>query len=88
MAISTSFFPVLSPITISSSSLSSSSWSSTISSLSPFKPHYHGWVAGNPTSNGRLVIQCSSSGMAPTPDPVNVRYGLQLILLVSLCISN
>ncbi|XP_059432263.1 uridylate kinase PUMPKIN, chloroplastic [Corylus avellana] len=73
MAISTSFVPVLSSIAISSSSASSSSWSSTFSSLSLFKPHYHGWLVGNPSSNGRLVIQCSSSGMAPTPDPMNVR---------------
>ncbi|KAE7998275.1 hypothetical protein FH972_002834 [Carpinus fangiana] len=73
MAISTSFVPVLSSIAISSSSSSSSSWSSTCSSLSPLKPHYHGWVVGNPSSNGRLVIQCSSSGRAPTPDPMNVR---------------
>ncbi|GMY12418.1 uridylate kinase PUMPKIN, chloroplastic [Fagus crenata] len=73
MAISTSFVPLLSFNTISSSSSSSSSWSFSLSSLTPFRPHYHPLVVGNPSSNGRLVIQCSSSEMGSNSDSMNIR---------------
>ncbi|XP_041005773.1 uridylate kinase [Juglans microcarpa x Juglans regia] len=75
MAISTSFVPLLSSVSIcsSSSSSSSSSWSSSFSSLTPFKLHYPAWMLSNRSSNGRLVIQCSSSEISPTPDAMNMR---------------
>ncbi|KAK4585494.1 hypothetical protein RGQ29_022949 [Quercus rubra] len=70
MAISASFVPPLSFNTISSSS---SSWSFSLSSLTPFRPHYHALVVGNPSSNGRLMVQCSSSEMGSSSDPINMR---------------
>nr|XP_023896406.1 uncharacterized protein LOC112008308 [Quercus suber] len=72
MAISTSFVPPLSFNTISSSS-SSSSWSFSLSSLTPSRPHYHALVVGNPSSNGRLMVQCSSSELGSSSDPINMR---------------
>ncbi|KAG2716344.1 hypothetical protein I3843_03G123700 [Carya illinoinensis] len=75
MAISASFVPLLSSVSICSSSSSSSpsSWSSSFSSLTPFKLHYPGWMLSNRSSTGRLVIQCSSSEISPTPDAMNMR---------------
>ncbi|XP_050292523.1 uridylate kinase PUMPKIN, chloroplastic [Quercus robur] len=70
MAISTSFVPPLSFNTISSSS---SSWSFSLLSLTPFRPHYHALVVSNPSSNGRLMVQCSSSEMGSSSDPINMR---------------
>ena len=32
-------------------------------------------VVGNPISNGWLMVQCSSSEMGSSSDPINMRYG-------------
>ena len=31
-------------------------------------------VVGNPISNGWLMVQCSSSEMGSSSDPINMRY--------------